>query len=185
MRRAAFLDRDGVLNRAEMRSGRPHPPSVRADVVMLPGVDDACDRLARAGWSLFVVTNQPDISRGTTSRRQVDEINEVVVAGLPIVEVVVCPHDDADACHCRKPSPGMLLDIAAVWNVDLGASVMIGDRWRDIEAGRRAGVRTILIDYGYGEELPHPPDHAVTDLAEAVDLLLEFGTSTLTPQAGA
>lgn len=175
MKRAVFLDRDGVLNRAEVRDGRPFPPSPLQDVVMLPGAEDACRRLAEAGWSLFVVTNQPDIARGTSTRQEVDAINELVVAGLPVTDVLVCPHDDAAACRCRKPLPGMLLDVAARWNVDLAESVMVGDRWRDIEAGRQAGVRTILVDYGYAEELRSAPDHVVATLAEAADLLLDPG----------
>ena len=168
-----FLDRDGVLNRAEVRDGAPRPPSELQDVAILPGVEDACRRLADAGWMLLVVTNQPDIARGTATRSAVDAINEAVVAGLPVTEVVVCPHDDSDACRCRKPLPGMLLDAAARWDVDLAASVMIGDRWRDIEAGNSAGVRTIFIDHGYAEALRSAPDHVVAGLADAADLLLD------------
>ena len=172
MTRAVFLDRDGVLNRAELRDGVPLPPSRPDDVVLLPGVADACRRLADAGWLLFVVTNQPDIARGTATRPDVDAMNAVVVAGLRVMEVVVCPHDDVDACTCRKPLPGMLLDAAARWNVDVTTSVMVGDRWRDIEAGKQAGARTILVDHGYTEPLRSQPDHVVASLAEAADLLL-------------
>jgi len=177
MRRAVFLDRDGVLNRAEVREGKPFPPSSEDDVERLPGVEDACRRLADLGWLLIVVTNQPDIARGTATRRGVDAINAVVVGGLSVAEVVVCPHDDADACQCRKPMPGMLLDAAKRWNVDLGASVMVGDRWRDVEAGRRAGVRTILVDVEYADEPRSVPDHVVASLAEAADLLIDLDTT--------
>jgi histidinol-phosphate phosphatase family protein len=173
MRRAVFLDRDGVLNRAEVRDGAPRPPSEVRDVAILPGVEDACRRLADAGWLLFVVTNQPDIARGTATRDAVDAINETVVAGLPVTEVVVCPHDDSDACSCRKPLPGMLLDTAARWDLDLTGSVMVGDRWRDVEAGKRAGVRTMFIDHGYAEALHSTPDHVVAGLADVADLLLD------------
>jgi histidinol-phosphate phosphatase family protein len=172
MRRAVFLDRDGVLNRAAVRDGLPFPPSRLEDVEILPGVGEACRRLVDAGWSLFVVTNQPDIARGASTREGVDAINDAVVAGLPVTEVAVCPHDDADACPCRKPSPGMLLDAARRWDVDLATSVIVGDRWRDIEAGKQAGVRTIFVDHGYAEGLRSAPDHVVTSLAEAADLLL-------------
>ncbi len=170
--RAVFLDRDGVLNRANVRDGRPFPPSSVSDVVVLPGVGDACRRLADAGWLLFVVTNQPDIARGITTRAGVDAINEAVVAGLPITEIIVCPHDDDDACRCRKPLPGMLIDTAARWDVDLQASLMVGDRWRDIEAGRAAGVGTILIEYGYAEAKPSGADYVVTSFAEAAAVVL-------------
>ncbi len=172
LRRAVFLDRDGVLNRAEVRGGHPFPPASAEEVVVLAGVPEACRRLADAGWLLVVVTNQPDIARGTATRSDVDAINAVVLAGLPISEVVVCPHDDGDGCDCRKPRPGMLLELAERENIDLGASVMIGDRWRDVEAGRSAGVRTIFVDHGYSEELRSAPDHTVTSLGEAAALLL-------------
>ncbi len=141
--------------------------------MILPGVADACVRLANAGWLLVVVTNQPDIARGAARRREVDAINSVVLAGLPITHVAVCPHDDADACRCRKPLPGMLLDAADRWDIDLTASVIVGDRWRDIEAGRQAGVRTIFVEHGYAEELPNAPDHVVSSLAEAAELILD------------
>ncbi len=173
--RAVFLDRDGVLNRAVIRAGRPLPPASVREAVLLPGVGDACRRFAEAGWLLFVVTNQPDIARGTTTRAEVDAINDAVLAGLPISEVAVCPHDDADGCECRKPLPGMLVDLAARWNVDLASSVMVGDRWRDIEAGRAAGVRTVLVEYDYAEALNGVPDLLVASLAEAAERIVGPG----------
>ena len=172
MRRAVFLDRDGVLNEARLRDGLPHPPASVGEVVVLPGVPEACRRLADAGWLLVVVTNQPDIARGTTTVAEVSAINEAVVAGLAIDEVVVCPHDDVDRCDCRKPAPGMLLDAAGRLGVDLGASALVGDRWRDIDAGAAAGVQTFFIDHGYAEALRQRPDRVVGCLAEAADLLL-------------
>jgi D-glycero-D-manno-heptose 1,7-bisphosphate phosphatase len=184
-KRAVFLDRDGVLNRAEVRNGLPYPPAGAEDVAVLPGVEVACRRLAEAGWMLFVVTNQPDIARGTSSRAEVDAINAKVVAGLPVAEVLVCPHDDVDACDCRKPRPGMLLDAAQRWNLDLAASVMVGDRWRDVEAGRAAGTRTIFIDEGYAEELRSEPDHIVADLTEAADLVLGFPRNSVASRPSA
>jgi len=171
--RAVFLDRDGVLNRAEVREGRPHPPATPADVVLLDGVVDACRRLHDDGWLLIVVTNQPDIARGTTTVAEVDAINAVVVADLPVDEVVVCPHDDADDCGCRKPAPGMLVDAATRWGIDLGRSVMVGDRWRDIEAGERSGTATVFIDAGYDERRPEHPDHVVASLAEAATIIVD------------
>jgi len=172
VRGAVFLDRDGVLNEARVTNGRPFPPRRTDDVVMLPGVREACRRLADADWLLVVVTNQPDIARGTCTREEVDAINAVVTADLPISEVVVCPHDDADGCRCRKPRPGMLLDAALRWDVDLTSSWMVGDRWRDVETGRAASVQTIFVDRGYSERLSSPPDHTVRDLPEAVEVIL-------------
>jgi D-glycero-D-manno-heptose 1,7-bisphosphate phosphatase len=165
--RAVFLDRDGVLNRAVVRGGKPYPPASVNDLDILPGVDSALARLKAAGYRLVVVTNQPDIARGTTTRAGVDAIHTRMAALLPIDEFRVCPHDDRDACACRKPRPGLLVDPPTT---DVAASVMVGDRWRDIEAGRAAGCRaTILVDYKYDEAIPNEPDARVASLSEAVD----------------
>jgi D-glycero-D-manno-heptose 1,7-bisphosphate phosphatase len=168
--RAAFLDRDGVINRAVVREGKPYPPAMIEEVEILPGVADAIARLQGDGYAVVVVTNQPDIARGTTTQATVDEIHAHMKAELRLDDIRVCPHDDADECDCRKPKPGLLLRVPPY---DMAASVMIGDRWRDIEAGRAAGCGvTILVDYGYDEVIPHEPDARVGSLAEAVDWLL-------------
>src|SRR5580704_5907335 len=133
---AVFLDRDGVLNRAIIRNGRPHPPATLEEFTLLPGVPEACRKLRRAGFVLLVVTNQPDIARGVQDRAVVDEFHQILLRTLPIDGVYVCPHDDADGCDCRKPGPGMLLQAARDLSLNLGDSVMVGDRWRDVEAGR-------------------------------------------------
>src|SRR4051794_40057622 len=148
-RPAVFLDRDGVLNAAVVRNGRPYPPADADAARLLPGVKAACRRLSEAGFALIVVTNQPDVARGTADPSGVDALNRRLQEKLELDEVVVCPHDDADECACRKPKPGMLLDAAVRWDIALGASVIVGDRWRDVEAGRAAGVRTVFIDRQY------------------------------------
>ena len=171
--RAVFLDRDGVINRAVMRDGRPHPPQSVAELEILPGVAEAIVRLQEEGYEVVVVTNQPDIARGTTTRAQVDAIHECLRERLRLDDIRVCPHDDDDECQCRKPKPGLWLEPP---EFDLAASAIVGDRWRDIEAGRAAGVGvTILVDYGYDERLPHDPSARVSTLAEAVDWLLSHG----------
>jgi D-glycero-D-manno-heptose 1,7-bisphosphate phosphatase len=171
VRRAVFLDRDGVLNAVVVRDGRPYPPGDASEVGLLPGVGDACARLRAAGFELVVVTNQPDVARGTQTLEAVERINDVLLAALPLDEIVVCPHDDADGCDCRKPKPGMLVDAAGRRGLDLATSFMVGDRWRDVEAGRRAGCRTVLLDRGYDEPSAEP-DAAVSDLGEAAEWIL-------------
>ena len=171
--KAVFLDRDGVLNRALVLDGLPHPPRTLAELEILPGVEIACRRLKEAGFRLIVVTNQPDVARGKQSWESVEEMNAFLAGVLNIDEVVVCYHDDPDKCDCRKPAPGMLLRAAQRWAIDLAGSFMVGDRWRDIEAGRRAGCRTVLIRSGHGEALTEPPDHAADSLADACDWILK------------
>jgi len=171
-RPAVFLDRDGVLNRAFVRDGRPFPPMSVHELDILPGVPEALHRLKHAGFALVVVTNQPDVARGRQRREVVDAINASLAAALPIDEFRVCEHDDADACPCRKPKPGLMLRAPLY---DLSRSVIVGDRWRDIEAGARAGVgMTVLVDCRYDEACPTEPNMRVASLAEAVPGILNF-----------
>ncbi len=172
MKRAVFLDRDGVINRACVREGRPYPPAGLAEVEILPGVSQALVALRGAGFLLIVVTNQPDVARGTTPRKAVEEINNYLAAHLAIDEFRVCFHDNSDDCDCRKPLPGALLTAAKIHSIDLGKSYMVGDRWRDIEAGHRAGCKTIFIDYGYAEKQPESVDYRVKSLSEAAQIIL-------------
>jgi len=172
MRRAVFLDRDGVINLTLVRKGRPYPPSGLEEIEILPGVLEALRRLRAAGFRLVVVTNQPDVARGRQTRKAVEAINAALKARLPLDEFRVCYHDDADGCLCRKPAPGMLLDAAKDADLDLSKSFIVGDRWRDIEAGRRAGCTTVLIDYHYAETELSQSHARVSSLSEAVEWIL-------------
>jgi D-glycero-D-manno-heptose 1,7-bisphosphate phosphatase len=172
-RPAVFLDRDGVLNETVVIGGRPHPPASVDDLVVRPDTIEACMRLHDAGLLLVVVTNQPDIARGRQTLEGVEAINSELRRRLPLDDVRVCPHDDKDHCACRKPAPGLLVDGAAAWNIDLGQSVMVGDRWRDVEAGRRAGCSVVLIQRDYVEKSGHADaDLVVAALHEAVPWIL-------------
>jgi D-glycero-D-manno-heptose 1,7-bisphosphate phosphatase len=171
VRPAVFLDRDGVLNRALVVNRRPAAPLTLEQFEVLPGVRQALERLKAAGYALIVVTNQPDLPRGRVSRKTIEAMHARLKAELPIDEIRVCYHDKNHGCSCRKPAPGMLLNPATH---AVERSVMVGDRWRDVEAGKRAGCRaTVLLDYGYDEPLPNEPDVRVGSLAEAVDWILE------------
>jgi D-glycero-D-manno-heptose 1,7-bisphosphate phosphatase len=178
MRRAVFLDRDGVLNRAIIRNGKPYPPSGAGEFEILPEASSACQLLKEAGFWLTCVTNQPDVARGLTTRENVERLNDILMANLPIDEVRVCMHSDEDACLCRKPKPGLLLDAAAAAFVDLSASFMIGDRWRDIEAGRAAGCRTIFVDRNYDERQPSHPDLTTHSVMTAARWIVQQGPVT-------
>lgn len=175
LRRAVFLDRDGVINRAIVRDGKPYPPGRIEDLEILPGVREALARLRDAGFRLVVVTNQPDVARGTQRREAIDAMHASLSAALPLDEFRVCDHDDVDGCLCRKPKPGLLEDAAREAGVSLADSFMIGDRWRDIEAGQRAGCTTIFIDRAYAERRPDRPDATVSSLPEAADWILLRG----------
>ena len=172
MPRTIFLDRDGVLNQAIWRAGVSCPPVTLDEFRILPGVSDACALLKEAGFLLIVVTNQPDVSRGSASLESVEAINQHLRTNLPVDDVRVCYHDDRDGCSCRKPNPGLLLQAAIDWKIDLAGSFMVGDRWKDIEAGKRAGCRTILIDEGASLPGSLRPDHRTKSLLEAAGWII-------------
>jgi D-glycero-D-manno-heptose 1,7-bisphosphate phosphatase len=173
---AVFLDRDGVLVRARVQDGLPYAIHDIAELELEPDAEVACQALRSTGFLLVVVTNQPDIARGAVGHAAVDGIHERLRELLPLDDIVVCPHDDADACSCRKPQPGMLLDAASRHGIDLEASFMIGDRWRDIEAGQRADCTTVFLSRGYSEAVPERPDVTVRDLREATAWILARGS---------
>lgn len=170
MVRAAFLDRDGVLNQATVRNGRPYAPQTLEDFVILTEASAAVGRLKDAGYLVIVATNQKDVGEGLMSRDTLDAMHARLAQVISVDDIRVCTC--IDECPCYKPNPGMLLEAARDWNIDLSASVMIGDRWRDVGAGKNAGCRTIFIDRGYTEALRDTPDLVATDLADAVDKLL-------------
>lgn len=189
-RPAVFLDRDGTLNRQVIREGRPYPPATLEEFILFPDVIEACARLSAAGFALVVATNQPDVGRGTQSHSVVEAMHARLRTWVPQIErVEVCyaagRDHSAPPDPRRKPEPGMLLDASAALGLDLAGSWMVGDRWRDIDCGRRAGVRTVLIDFGYAEELRAPPDFTVKSFAEAAAVILgEKGAAHLRKDRG-
>jgi len=176
-RRAVFLDRDGVINRPVVREGRPHPPAEARDFEFYEDVAAGCAQLEAAGYLLVVVTNQPDVGRGTQTRGAVEAMHRKMRDALPqIARVEVCWHAGAawgDPCDCRKPQPGMVLRAARALNIDLSRSFLIGDRWRDVDCGHGAGCRTIFVDRNYAETLRQPPDWTVKSFGQAVEVILE------------
>ena len=174
MRRAVFLDRDGVINRAITRDGLPFPPMSLGDFEILPGVPEACAKLKAAGFLLVVATNQPDVGRGIVPRELVEAMNVQMQKMIELDRIEVCFHPGrgASACDCRKPKPGMLLRAARELDIDLAQSWMVGDRWRDVDCGHAAGCKTIFVESGYAEELRQKPDFSARNLPEAADIIL-------------
>jgi D-glycero-D-manno-heptose 1,7-bisphosphate phosphatase len=169
---AVFLDRDGVLVRAYAGPGAPRSAATPDELELLSDAAGACAALKGAGYTLVMVTNQPEIARGTLGADVVARQNDALRDTLPLDDVVVCPHDDADGCECRKPKPGMLLGAGERLGLDLEASFMVGDRWRDVEAGRSAGCRVVFVDRGYDERLLSAPDVVVSGVGAAAQWIL-------------
>jgi D-glycero-D-manno-heptose 1,7-bisphosphate phosphatase len=178
--RAIFLDRDGVINRPVIRSGKPYPPNNVDEFEILPGVLQACELFKGMGFYLIVVTNQPDVGRGTLAREVVETIHDWLLQQLPIDRVMTCYHggtDYGDPCACRKPQPGMLFRAAEALKINLAGSFMIGDRWRDVDCGFNAGCKTIFIDWGYEEKLKRDPHFRAHDLLGAAQLIEQLEQS--------
>jgi transaldolase len=172
-KRAVFLDRDGVLVVPEMRNGRGFAPRSLEAFSIYPRAAESLTRLKAAGYLLVVVTNQPDIGNGLVSVDVVNEMHRLMAQALPIDRIELCPHSQPEACDCRKPKPGMLINAARHCGIDLAGSVMIGDRSSDVEAGRAAGCRTVFMDLDYASEVERTAsDYTVRSLAEAADVIL-------------
>ncbi len=173
LRPAVFLDRDGVLNRAQVRDGKPFPPAGLDELELLPDAASSLIDLKAHGFDLYVVTNQPDVARGNQTREGIESMHEALASSLPIDGIFVCYHDDADGCACRKPQPGLLLEAQRKHNIDMARSFMVGDRWRDVDAGHNAGCKVVFIDYGYREKSPaRLPEATVKSLREAADWII-------------
>jgi len=168
--KAVFLDRDGVLNRIVMRDGLPCSPRSLDEFEWEEGAARVVEGLKREGFFTVVVTNQPDIARGKMGKGVLDIMTERLYEELHVDEVRVCSHDDGDLCHCRKPKPGMILDAVEKWDIELSCSFIVGDSWKDMEAGRSAGCGTILLDRAYNQGVMC--DYRVAGLEEAVRVIL-------------
>ncbi|HEX3730826.1 MAG TPA: HAD-IIIA family hydrolase [Opitutaceae bacterium] len=173
-RPAVFVDRDGTLNEQVVREGKPYAPRSAAEFRLFPGVPEACRQLKAAGFALVVATNQPDVGRGDMPMSEVEAMHAKLLAWIPEIDRIEVSYDPGrgEDSRRRKPEPGMLLDAAAALGLDLARSWMIGDRWRDVDCGKRAGVRTVFIDFGYAEELQAPPDFTVKSFGEAAAVIL-------------
>jgi D-glycero-D-manno-heptose 1,7-bisphosphate phosphatase len=175
MRPAVFLDRDGTLNVQVVRDNKPYPPATLEEFRLFPGVPEACRQLHAAGFALVVATNQPDVGRGTQSQAVVESMHARLLELVPEISCVEACYDPGrgEASPRRKPEPGMILDAAKALDIDLSHSWMVGDRWRDIDCGKRAGLRTVFINFGYAEELREQPDFIVQNFAEAAAVILK------------
>ena len=179
LRHAVFLDRDGVINRAKVHNGKPYPPANFNALEILPGVRDALKLLHKLGYLLIVVSNQPDVARGKSAQQDIDLINQKLMLELPLDDIRVCYHDDVDNCVCRKPKPGLIEQAAHDFSIDLIHSFMIGDRWKDIEAGKTASCRTIWIKNDYTEKHPETMDYSADNLLNAAKWIVDVDNNLL------
>lgn len=168
--RAVFFDRDGVINEVILRDGQPVSPRRLEDFVFKDGIRDVVHQLKSAGYKVIVISNQPDLARGHITQEILDRMSQKMREEISIDDIFICPHDDHHQCSCRKPNPGMILQAAEKWGLDLKTSYFVGDTWKDMEAGKTAGCQTILVDAIYNREVHS--DFRVKSLAEATSIIL-------------
>lgn len=168
---AIFLDRDGVINKAPLIDGKPCSPRTLDGLELLPDAKETLGVFKKSGYVNIVITNQPDIARNLMTVEELDRIHAFIRESLPVDDIIVCPHDDQDSCLCRKPKSGMLYEGAKKWGVDLKRSFLVGDTWKDVEAGHNAGCRTILIDMPYNQGIVS--DYRIKSLSEVTDIVFK------------
>lgn len=171
-RPAIFFDRDGVLVRSEVRSGKPYAARRLEDFHILPCAATVAAALKEAGFLLVLVTNQPDVGNGLVERSIVEAMHDRLRDALPLDLIKVCYHAQHEGCACRKPNPGMLLEAATEMDIDLQASYIIGDRWSDVVAGAKARCYTVFVNRGYEDDLPIMPKATVNSLGKAAAVIL-------------
>ncbi|MBF0595692.1 MAG: HAD family hydrolase [Candidatus Omnitrophica bacterium] len=178
MKKAVFWDRDGVINKAILRNNKVFSPRELKDFEIVPGVRKILAECRQQGYLNIVITNQPDISRGLMSRDILDSMHRIIQEQLCVDDIFVCPHDDQDQCTCRKPKPGMMIDAAQKWGIDLRASFVVGDQWKDVDAGKNSGCSTILLSSCYNQGVA--ADFIIDEISSAADIIAGHGKGRLT-----
>jgi len=166
MRVAAFIERDGLLNQIRIEHEAAVTPGCLEDFKIQSNAAPLVSELRAAGYVVIATSNQPGLSTGDLSRRELDIMHEILLRKLELDDIMICPHDEADCCPCRKPKPGLLIEAGFKWHVDLDRSVSISDKWQDAEAARIAGCTSILIESPWNGPGHH--DFKVSSFEDAV-----------------
>jgi D-glycero-D-manno-heptose 1,7-bisphosphate phosphatase len=174
MKPAAFIERDGILNKVRVERQHQVSPLTHDQFHLNTEVVPLFKELKAAGLILIVTTNQPGLSRGYQSRRELDRMHQALRATFTVDDLLVCPHEDADGCPCRKPKPGLLMEAAYTWGIDLNRSFVISDKWQDAEAARRAGATSLLVRSPWLGDVHH--DFVLPDLASLVEKVLQLNS---------
>jgi len=172
MKQGVYIERDGILNRARITRHQQVAPVALEDFHVHTEVAPLLHELKAAGLTLIVTTNQPELSRGLLSRREMDRMHQQLMRAFPVDDILVCPHEEMDRCPCRKPKPGLLVEGAFKWRLDLSRSFVISDKWQDAEAARRAGVTSLLLDSPWLGKGHH--DYVLPDLPTLVEKILQM-----------
>ncbi len=177
MKTAIFIERDGILNLPCLeRQNQVAPVTLQQFQVNQAAIPTLKD-LKASGFILIATTNQPGISRGTVSRRELDRMHDLLRSSFPLDEILVCPHDESDGCPCRKPQPGLLTEAAFKWHIDLERSFVISDKWQDAKAARAVGCTSMLLKSPWIGAGPH--DFVLTSLAAIAEKIVRLQANHL------
>ena len=169
MKKAIFLDRDGIINKIILRNGKPCSPRIMEEFIILEDTKETVKILKDTGYTIVIVTNQPDVARRLMKIEDLEKMHNIIKEILCPDRILYCPHDDTDNCDCRKPKPGMIIKAANELNINFNKSFVIGDTWKDIEAGKSAGCITILVDTQYNKEVKS--DYRINNLKEVIEII--------------
>jgi D-glycero-D-manno-heptose 1,7-bisphosphate phosphatase len=172
MKRAVFIERDAILNEVKNGPKQQISPLTLEEFKVNLAAKEPMQKLKAAGFVLIATTNQPGLSRGYQSRRELDRMHDLLRRTFPLDDILVCPHDEADHCPCRKPRPGLLIEAAFKWHINLDHSFVISDKWQDAEAARTAGCTSLLIKSPYVGQVHH--DFILSSLSEIADKILRL-----------
>jgi D-glycero-D-manno-heptose 1,7-bisphosphate phosphatase len=172
MKTAIFLERDGILNLVQVERQCQVIPQSAEEFRINTEAAPLLAKLKAAGYLLIATTNQPGLSLGNVSRRELDRMHDLLRKFVPLDDILVCPHTESDECPCRKPRPGLLKEAAFKWHVDLEQSFIISDKWQDAQAARAVGCTSLLIKSPWIGSGHH--DFVLGSLSEIVEKILKF-----------
>jgi D-glycero-D-manno-heptose 1,7-bisphosphate phosphatase len=178
MKQAVFIERDGVLNRVKVERQQQVSPLTLEEFQVIQEGAPLLKRLKASGLLVIVTTNQPGLSRGYQSRRELDRMHDLLRKTFPLDDLLVCAHDETDRCPCRKPKPGLLIEAGFKWKLDLDRSFVISDKWQDAEAARIAGCTSLLLESPWVKTVHR--DFVLPDLEAIVEKILHLRGSKRT-----
>jgi D-glycero-D-manno-heptose 1,7-bisphosphate phosphatase len=177
MKLAVFFERDGLLNRVKVERFQQISPESLGEFHLNPEALEPLQQLKDAGFLVLVTTNQPGLSRGTLPRRELDQMHQMLRRHLPVDDIFVCPHDEADRCPCRKPKPGLFLEASFKWKLDLDHSFVVSNKWQDAQAADVVGCTSMLLRSPFNGNCHR--DFIVPSLVEAVRKILQLHAHNL------
>ena len=172
MKHGIFFERDGILNVVRVEREHQVSPLTLEEFHVNEAIAPLLSKLKAGGFLLIATTNQPGLSRGYQSRRELDRMHEMLQRKLPLDDILVCPHDETDRCPCHKPKPGLLVEAAFKWHLDLDRSFVVSDKWQDAEAARTAGCTSLLLRCPWIGKVHH--DFVLPDLEAIVDKIRQL-----------